>query len=48
MNVYNRKGVFSNAGDSFEDLRRALESRFADVKLRRFGAVALFEARRPL
>ncbi|WP_193176548.1 class I SAM-dependent methyltransferase [Oricola nitratireducens] len=48
MKLYNRKGVFSNAADTFQDLRQALENRFADVALRRFGAVVLFEARRPL
>ena len=47
MNVYNNKGVFSNAGDTFQALSEALERRFADVALRRIGAVALFEARRP-
>lgn len=47
MNFYNRKGVFSNATDTFQDLVFQLESRFADVTTRRIGAVALFEARRP-
>lgn len=47
MNVYNKKGVFSNAEDTFQILSQALETRFADVALRRIGAVALFEARRP-
>ena len=46
MNLYNRKGVFSNAGDTFGDLRTALESRFRDVELDRQGAVVLFEARK--
>jgi len=48
MNFYNKKGVFSNAGDTFQALSQALEARFADVALRRVGAVALFEARKPL
>jgi ubiquinone/menaquinone biosynthesis C-methylase UbiE len=48
MNLYNKKGVFSNAGDTFQILSQALEARFADVALRRIGAVALFEARKPL
>ncbi len=47
MNVYNNKGVFSNADDTFQILSQALETRFADVALRRIGAVALFEVRRP-
>ena len=46
MNLYNRKGVFSNAGDTFGDLRAALETRFRDVQLERHGAVVLFEARK--
>lgn len=45
MNFYNRRGVFSNAGDTMEDLVAALEARFRDVKVERRGAVALFEAR---
>lgn len=45
MAIYNRKGVFSNAGDTIEDLEQALRERFADVDIRRAGSVALFEAR---
>jgi len=48
MKFYNGKGVFSNAEDTFQALSQALEARFADVALRRVGAVALFEARKPL
>ncbi len=47
MNLYNRKGIFSNAGDTFADLRAALEARFSEVTLTRSGAVALFAARSP-
>ena len=46
MKAYNRKGIFSNAQDSFQDLERELNARFGDVRLRRRGAVAIFEARR--
>ena len=46
MNAYNRKGIFSNAQDTFQDLERELNARFGDVRLRRRGAVAIFEARR--
>ncbi|MCG8593400.1 MAG: class I SAM-dependent methyltransferase [Kiloniellales bacterium] len=46
MNVYNRKGIFSNAEDRFQDLQQELNRRFANVRLRRRGAVAIFEARR--
>lgn len=45
MNLYNRKGVFSNDQDSFQALEAALKARFTKVDLTRIGAVALFEAR---
>ncbi|MEO1543839.1 MAG: class I SAM-dependent methyltransferase [Pseudomonadota bacterium] len=44
MDVYNRKGIFSNTDDTFDDLKLALESRFDTVQLTRHGAIALFEA----
>ncbi|MEM8793619.1 MAG: class I SAM-dependent methyltransferase [Pseudomonadota bacterium] len=47
MDFYNRKGIFSNAGDTRADLAHALESRFEEVELRMEGAVALFAARAP-
>ena len=46
MNAYNRKGIFSNADDTFQDLEQELKRRFAEVRLRRQGAAAIFEARR--
>jgi hypothetical protein len=45
MNLYNKKGIFSNAADTVEDLDAALHKRFRDVHIRLVGAVALFEAR---
>lgn len=45
MAIYNRKGVFENAGDTMEDLEQVLRERFAEVDIRREGSVALFEAR---
>jgi ubiquinone/menaquinone biosynthesis C-methylase UbiE len=45
MNFYNRKGVFSNAKDTYEDLEAELRLRFKDLRLQRHGAVAIFEAR---
>ena len=45
MTVYNRKGVFSNTGDTERALREALEARFADVSVCLHGCVVLFEAR---
>ena len=46
MNLYNKKGIFGNAEDTLDDLRRALEARFEDVEVRQVGVVALFEAHR--
>lgn len=46
MNLYNRKGIFSNAEDTFEDLEAELQKRFVDVRLTRHGAVVAFEARK--
>jgi hypothetical protein len=45
MNLYNSKGIFSNAGDIVEDLDAALRERFRDVAVTVKGTVALFEAR---
>jgi hypothetical protein len=45
MDLYNRKGIFSNAGDTLDDLDAALRSRFRDVKVTVMGTVALFEAK---
>lgn len=44
MNAYNKKGIFSNAADTLEDLHAALAARFTHVKVTMKGAVALFEA----
>jgi ubiquinone/menaquinone biosynthesis C-methylase UbiE len=43
MNLYNRKGIFSNAADTVEDLDAALRARFTDVTIEVKGSVALFE-----
>jgi SAM-dependent methyltransferase len=45
MNLYNRKGIFSNARDTRAALEAALAQRFLDVKIEMRGCVALFEAR---
>ena len=45
MNLYNKKGIFSNAADTVEDLDAALRKQFRDVEIRILGTVALFEAR---
>lgn len=46
MNVYNKKGVFSNERDTFESLKAALGERFCSVSTERYGCAALFEAKR--
>jgi SAM-dependent methyltransferase len=43
MNIYNTKGIFSNAMDTVEDLDAALRARFTDVRIEVKGSVALFE-----
>lgn len=45
MNLYNRKGIFSNAGDTLEHLDAALRQRFRTVQITVRGTVALFEAK---
>lgn len=45
MNLYNRKGIFSNAQDTRDALAAALYRRFSNVRIEMIGAVALFEAR---
>lgn len=47
MTLYNRKGIFGNAGDTLEDLERELHRHFAQVEMRQVGRVALFSAREP-
>jgi 2-polyprenyl-3-methyl-5-hydroxy-6-metoxy-1,4-benzoquinol methylase len=42
MNVYNRKGIFSNQADSLEQLQMALHDRFQDVTVKVIGCAALF------
>jgi SAM-dependent methyltransferase len=44
MDLYNRKGVFSNRADTLEDLETALNERFSKSKVEVRGTVALFEA----
>lgn len=44
MDIYNARGVFSNAQDRAEDLAAALASRFERANVRLIGCVALFEA----
>jgi hypothetical protein len=44
MRIYNRKGVFDNEDDRFEDLRAILTRRFQNVQMQQQGVVALFSA----
>jgi hypothetical protein len=45
MDVYNKKGIFSNQQDDLEGLERALSSRFRDVSVQVIGCCALFSGR---
>jgi SAM-dependent methyltransferase len=47
VGIYNRKGIFSNRGDSEAGLRAALDASFAEVSITMRGAAALFSARHP-
>lgn len=47
MDLYNRKGIFSNATDTADALDAELRQRFERVRIERCGAVALFEAQNP-
>ncbi|BDU19244.1 class I SAM-dependent methyltransferase [Dyella sp. GSA-30] len=47
MDVYNKKGIFGNRGDTLEALRDGLQKHFDDVRLSQHGKVALFAARAP-
>ncbi|WP_421840495.1 class I SAM-dependent methyltransferase [Mycobacterium sp.] len=47
MNNLNKKGVFHNEQDSFEDLRTVLEQNFDDYEIYNRGCVGLFRARKP-
>lgn len=46
MGIYNKKGIFSNAHDDLDGLRRELERRFEEVSIEIAGCAALFSARR--
>jgi len=45
MDVYNRKGIFSNRQDDLESLERALDQRFEDVSVEVVGCAAAFSGR---
>ena len=45
MALYNRRGIFSNRGDTEAGLRQALSARFDQVDIEIVGCMALFSAR---
>ncbi|SMB86226.1 Methylase involved in ubiquinone/menaquinone biosynthesis [Pasteurella testudinis DSM 23072] len=45
MQVYNKKGIFSNYHDSSESLQEALSAFFVDVNIQVEGVVAIFSAK---
>ena len=45
MEVYNRKGIFSNERDDLPSLERSLRKRFKDVSVEVVGCAALFSGR---
>lgn len=45
MDVYNKKGIFSNRHDSLGGLKQALGERFREVSIEVVGCAALFSAR---
>ncbi len=45
MEVYNKKGIFSNQADNLEGLQQALSMRFRDISVEVVGCAALFSGR---
>lgn len=45
MNVYNKKGIFSNQEDNLDSLKKELNQRFKDVSVEVIGCAALFSGR---
>lgn len=46
MDIYNKKGIFDNANDSYDGLKSILEYYFKDVKIELKGCVAIFSAKK--
>lgn len=44
MNLYNKKGIFSNKYDSLDDLKNVLCRYFEQVNIQEYGVVAVFTA----
>lgn len=47
MDLYNKKGIFTNYNDDRDGLERCLKARFEELETKLIGAVLLFEARHP-
>ena len=45
MDVYNKKGIFSNQHDNLEGLKRSLGKRFQDISVEVVGCAAIFSGR---
>jgi len=45
MDVYNKRGIFSNQHDSLDGLKRALSQRFREISVEVVGCSALFSGR---
>ena len=45
MNLYNKKGIFTNHNDSYEELEKALKKHFSEVHIDLIGCVALFNVK---
>lgn len=45
MDLYNRKGIFSNENNDLDDLKRVLGHRFGSVSVEVVGCAALFSGR---
>lgn len=45
MAIYNKKGIFDNYQDSFQQLKQQLELHFNQVEIKQVGIVAIFKAK---
>ena len=45
MDIYNKKGIFSNEDDNLDGLKRVLSERLKDVSVEAVGSAAVFSGR---
>ena len=45
MDVYNKKGIFTNQDDNLEDLKKILKQNFSEISVKTIGCAALFWGR---